>query len=401
VTKPLKVQVIGPLSPYVNGFSEELATQGYSPLSAANLVRVMAHLSRWMQAEGIATDELSRQQTLEFLRIRNELGYVCWTTERGLRPMLSFLRSIGTVPEIAPPTIEGPIEELVDAYCTYLISERGLVATTVRRCVKTARWFLATCEGVDTTPVQTLTALHVRAFVLQECSSRKVGSAQLLVSELRCLMRFLFVSGRIAEDLSTVIPAVAGQRGNSLPKGLDRSVVIKVLASCDRRTNTGKRDFAILTLLSRLGLRSGEVTGLSLDDVDWRAGEITIVGKGNRKERVPLPVDVGETLVAYLRRRPKSEHRNVFLRAQAPYVSITPSAINYVVRYACIRAGIPVFGPHRLRHSLATDMLRAGATLVEVGQVLRHRSVETTAIYAKVDDAALRSLALPWPGSAQ
>lgn len=399
MTSPSKVQVTGPLLPFKKGFIKDLAEHGYAPLSAANQVRVLAHLSRWMEAKGITPDGLNRELTLDFLQARRHAGYVCWRSERGLAPLLSFLRSTGVVPDEVPPIVEGPVEQLLDAYRSYLVSERGLVLGTVIRCLSTARLFFTTCNSSRISPVENITGLHVRAFALNECLNRKVGAAQLFVSELRCLLRFLFVSGRIATDLSFVVPAVAGQRGNSLPKGLDQPLIVKLLASCDRRTNVGLRDFAILTLLARLGLRAGEAAALSLDDIDWHTGELTIVGKGNRRERLPIPVDVGDALAGHLRRRRQSEHRNVFLNVRAPHGAMTAGGINKLVHYACTRAGIPAIGPHRLRHSLATDMLSAGSTLVEVGQVLRHRSVSTTAIYAKVDVVGLRSLALPWPGA--
>lgn len=397
MTKPSDVKVVGPLLPFVSGFIEELAGLGYSPLSAANQVRVLAHLSRWMVAEDIDGGGLGPGQVAEFLRARRDAGYTCWLSERGLGPLLSFLRGVGAVPAVATPVIEGPLEELLDAYRGYLKSERGLVAGTVSRRISTARLVLAPYEGLNETPIEALTAPGVRDFVVRECSVRKIGSARLLMSELRCLLRFLFVSGRVASDLSLVVPAVAGH-GGWAPKGVDRGVVARLLAGCDTRTPVGSRDHAILVLLIRLGLRAGEVAALSLEDIDWRAGEITVVGKGNRHERLPLPVDVGEALVGYLHHRRRSAHRSVFIQARAPHNPITTGAIKMVVRQACVRVGVLVIGPHRLRHSAATDMLRAGASLNEVGQVLRHRGTATTAIYAKADPAALRSLALPWPG---
>jgi len=174
-----------------------------------------------------------------------------------------------------------------------------------------------------------------------------------------------------------------------------------LLDGCDRATPTGRRDYAILVLLSRLGLRRCEVAALSLDDVDWRAGEIVVHGKGSRIDRLPLPVDAGEAIVDYLRhgRPPGAVDRSLFINACAPRCGISRGCVTDVVRYACMRAGIPPVGAHRLRHSVATDLLAHGAGLVEIGQVLRHQDQTTTSVYAKVDRAALAALALPWPGS--
>jgi integrase/recombinase XerD len=397
MTKPSTVKVTGPLQPFADGFIEELARLGYTPLSAASQVRVLAHLSRWMASEGIDAGRLNMPQITEFLQVRRHAGYVEWTSKRGLATLLSFLRSTGIVSEVLPIPVKGSVEELLDAYQKYLLCERGLVAGTVHNYLLVARLFLMTYEETDLSLIQ---ALHVRAFVLSECSKRNTGSLQNLASGLRCLLRYMFVGGQVSTDLSSAVPAVANRRRDSLPKALDRDTVARLLASCDRRTNSGKRDFAILTLLARLGLRSGEVAALSLDDVDWRAGEIAVCGKGNREERLPLSVDVGDALVDYLRRRRLTEHRTVFLCVRAPHNPVSTGVIKNVVYEACIRAGIPKIGPHRLRHSLATNMLVAGASLGEIGQVLRHRRLATTAIYAKVNIAAQRQLALPWPGGA-
>jgi integrase len=184
-----------------------------------------------------------------------------------------------------------------------------------------------------------------------------------------------------------------------LPRALEGELVARLLAGCNRQSATGRRDYAILLLLVRLGLRAGEVAALELEDIDWRQGEVTVRGKGHRHERLPLPVDVGEALVEYLRQgRPRHECPKLFMRAQAPYAGLVSSAVTTVVYLACDRAGLPHVGAHRLRHTAATEMLRGGARLSEVEQVLRHRSLATTAIYAKVDRVALRSLAQPWPG---
>jgi len=226
-----------------------------------------------------------------------------------------------------------------------------------------------------------------------------MGSAKLIVSALRSLLGWLHVTAQVPVSLVTAVPSVAGWRLSGLPKGLEPGQLRALLGSCDRRTATGRRDYAIMLLLSRLGLRAGEVARLGLADIDWRAGEIAVVGKGNRAERLPLPADVGAAIAGYLRhgRPATAQGRSVFVRVRAPHQALTTSGVTMAVFDAAQRAGLGKMHAHRLRHTAATAMLRAGAGLGEVGQVLRHRSPLSTAIYAKVDRDALGVLARPWP----
>jgi site-specific recombinase XerD len=245
-----------------------------------------------------------------------------------------------------------------------------------------------------------LDAGDVSRFVTRQCRRLSVRSAERLVNGMRSFLRFALAEGLITAPLASAVPSVARWSGAGLPRGLAPAQVAALLASCDRRRATGRRDYAILVLLGRLGLRAAEVAALRLDDIDWRSGEIVVRGKGRTEERLPLPSDVGEAIAAYLRRgRPQRPEREVFLRASAPLRGLAPEGVSEVVRAASERAGLGSFGAHRLRHTAGTEMLRAGASLSEVAQVLRHRSVATTAIYAKVDHLALRELAMPWPGS--
>ena len=264
-----------------------------------------------------------------------------------------------------------------------------------------ARLFL-TAVGADSHSVglDRLCAAQVTSFLAGECPKRSVSGARDLVCALRSLLRYLHVAGLISAPLVWAVPSVADLRDRSLPRGLESAAVNRLLASCDRRRLVGRRDYAILLLLSRLGLRAGEVAAIRLDDVDWRRGELLVHGKGNRQDMLPLPVDVGEAMVSYLRRRPCCEARALFLRVTAPRAAMDRCTVAWVVRAACDRAGMARVGAHRLRHTAATQMLRAGASLAEIGQVLRHREQKTTAIYAKVDRTALRPLAPPWPGGA-
>jgi integrase/recombinase XerD len=392
-----RVRVSGPLAEYAAGFAAYLAGAGYRPLSAANQVRLLAHLSRWLEDRGLAPGELTGQRVREFLAARRAAGYTCRLSERGLAPLLDCLRGLGVVPEPGRPVPAAAVDVLLDRYRSYLAVERGLAASTVRYYLDEARGFLSGREcGLGA-----LSAAEVSGFVAAECRRRSTGAAKILVTALRSLLRFLVLEGLVMPGLQDTVPAVAGWRGGGLPKALPDGQVAALLAACDRGTATGRRDFAVLTLLARLGLRACEAAALELDDIDWRAGTVTVRGKGRRDERLPLPPDAGEALAGYLRggRPAGSSSRRVFLASRAPGGGLSADAVKAIVRYACRRAGISPAGAHRLRHSAATGMLRAGAPLAEIGQVLRHRSVSTTAIYAKVDHGALARLAMPWPGS--
>ncbi|MGH3561426.1 MAG: site-specific integrase [Mycobacterium sp.] len=391
-----RVRVTGPLERYARGFAAELEGLGYTPLSAANQVRLMAHLSRWLATESVDPGELNSEGLQAFLAARSGQGYTCWLSQRGLAPLVSYLRGRAVVPALTLPAPLGPVEELLAEYRTYLVGERGLVKSTVRGYEAEARLFLTRRTGGD---LQDLTAGEVSRFMVAECGTRSTGSAKILVTALRSLLRWLLLTGRVDVDLAQVVPGVAGWRLSSLPRALGPDQVRALLACCDRGRSSGRRDYAILTVLVRLGLRAAEVAAMELDDVDWRAGEVIVRGKRNQRDRLPLPVDVGEALVAYLRQdRPgPGGCRRVFVRVRAPRGPLTPSGVQSVVKGACTRAGITPAGAHRLRHTAATAVLQAGASLEEVAQLLRHRDLTSTAIYAKVDQARLRTLARPWP----
>jgi site-specific recombinase XerD len=394
IRTPSRVRASGPLAPLAAGFAEELAGAGYTPLSAANQVRVLAHVSRWLQAQGLEAAEFTPERAGLFLRDRRAAGYTCWLTDRGLAPLLSYLRGAGAVPGAARPSPCTAADVLLERYRGFLVAERGLAVSTAGYYLAEARLFLA-AVGPD---LGGLTAAGVTGFVRAQCRQRSTGKAKILVTALRSLLRFLHLEGVIAEPLAGAVPAVAGWRGGSLPRALGRDQVTRLLGSCDQSAVTGRRDLAVLILLARLGLRAAEVAALELGDIDWRAGELVIRGKGRRAERLPLPADAGEAVAGYLRGgRAGGACRSVFLSARAPYGGVSAGAVKVIVRSACRRAGLAPAGAHRLRHTAATEMLRAGSPLAEVGQVLRHRAASTTAIYAKVDHDALRELARPWP----
>lgn len=290
---------------------------------------------------------------------------------------------------------------LLAGFRSWLVDERGLSPETVRCYCNQAGTFLSSLPYPVDASVRQLDSCRVTSFMVGHCQGRNPSSAKAMATSLRALLRYLHVSGHTATGLVGAVPGVAGWRLASLPRGLDAAVVARLLGSCDHATVVGRRDYAILTVLARLGLRGCEVAGLEFRDVDWRSGEVNVRGKAERIDRLPLPVDVGEAIVAYLADgRPACAARTVFCTVRAPYRPLTPAAIRQVMGRACRRAGTPRVGAHRLRHTLATDMLRAGASLPEVGQVLRQRSDLSTTIYAKVDQNALRPLARPWPAGA-
>jgi site-specific recombinase XerD len=335
----------------------------------------------------------------EFLEARRAEGYTLWLSTKAMAPLLAYLRGLGVVQTPSPEEPATPAEALLERYRRYLIQERGLAASTIAAYSHVARLFLFSRSPDGELGLEHLSAAEVTDFALAECRSRKIGSAKYIVCGLRALLRFLYAEGHTESALAAAVPSVAGWRLAGLPKALNRRDVSALLASCDRRTTAGRRDFAMLTLLARLGLRAGEVANLALVDLEWRAGEVVIRGKGHREERLPLPTDVGEALVGWLRRgRSRCESPKLFTRVRAPHRGLTNSAVSGVVRAAAARAGLSGVSAHRLRHTAATEMLRAGAGLREVGQVLRHASTLTTSLYAKVDRQTLRALSQPWPG---
>ena len=293
---------------------------------------------------------------------------------------------------------DGNSAGLLAEFRTWLGQERGLSAMTVRCYSKQAKYFLAAVGGPGA--VSGLDAGTVTAFMVEHSRDRNGWSAKAMVTSLRAFLRFAHATGRTAVPLAGAVPAVASWRLAALPRGLSQAEIGRLLAGCDRETAAGLRDYAVLSLLARLGLRGAEAAGLRLGDIDWRAGEIAVCGKGSRIERLPLPAPAGEALAAWLTDgRPRCESRAVFVTVRRPYRPLTPEAVRQVMGRACDRAGLQRRGAHRLRHALATEMLRAGASLPEVGQVLRHRSQLSTSLYAKVDQNALRPLARPWPGA--
>jgi site-specific recombinase XerD len=384
------------LVPFVPVYRSRLEEAGYTALTVVNELRQLARLSRWMVAAGLVPADLTTDRLNEFLEWRRATGGSGNCSGRALGVLRVVLHGAGVQLRDEVP-LPMPADVLLASFRRYLLNERGLATGTAAAYVAYARRFLA--DFGSEAQLSTLSSLHVSVAVQRECARVSVSSAQYFVAGLRSFLRFCFVEGRVGTDLSPAALGVTGRRRSSLPNGITNAVVRALLGACDRRRPDGRRDYAILLTLVRLGLRAGEVARLALDDVDWRTGEIVVHGKGGRHDRLPLPVDVGEALVAYLRRgRPRVPARGLFLRTVAPIVPLGRGGVACVLRRACRRAGVPVIGPHRLRHTLACEMVAAGVELAQISEVLRHRSVASTAVYARVDIEALRELALPWPG---
>ncbi len=396
ISKVSKVVVGGPLAPFAAAFKARLEVCGYTPLTTVNALRVMAHLSRWLDARGMTLADLNSEQVDVYIDARRSAGYTSACSPSSLTPLIEVLAAAGVLPADPPPAACSATEVTLGSFRSYLLEERGLAASTAAAYVDRADRFLA---GLDAGGLAAVTAADVTNAVLDASGTVSVGSAQYFVAALRSFLRFCYIVGHLDADLSAAALSVTGRRSSSLPTGISRTDAAALVGSCDRRRADGRRDYAVLLTVLRLGLRASEVARLALDDIDWRAGEIVVHGKGRREDRLPLPGDVGEAIAAYLHRgRPTTTRREVFLRALAPTAGLGRGGVSSIVRRACVRAGVAPVGAHRLRHTAACDMVAVGVPLSEISQVLRHRSLASTAIYARVDIDQLRGLAQPWPG---
>lgn len=393
--------VVGVLAPFEAGFGIHLEQAGYAGSSRTSHLRLMGDLSQWLGKRG--SDELEwSEATLEgFVHERRSAGSRSGRSIRSLAPLVEYLQQIGVVSLVGPAQSGAPIEVLLAEYRRYLTTERGLAATTVQQEIHLVAPFLDGRASEDVLALDSIGAGEITAFMLDCAKCSPPATVQRTGTALRSLLRFLHLRGYLEYSLVGAVPATANWKLAALPQYLRSDQVAKMVASCDANTVVGRRDAAVLLLLARLGLRAGEVASLRMDDINWRLGELTVLGKGNRRERLPLPADVGEAIVAYLRGRGprRSMARELFIGVRAPYRSLTRGAVTQVVARAGQRCGLGAVHAHRLRHTAATAMLHAGASLDEIGQVLRHRHALTTAIYAKVDHDGLRALARPWPGA--
>jgi site-specific recombinase XerD len=390
-----------PLALHLDSFAASLAADAYVVSTVRSKLLWVAQLGWWLQEHKLTVAQLDERLVDTFLKELRQQERL----RRGQGPttlrFVAHLQSQGIIPPPEPVYDTSPLAELERQYERYLRMERGLTTATVVNYRPVAHRFLVHQFDDGPLHLKELKASDISAYVLAHAHAQSAKRAQLMVTALRSFFRFLLRDAKIPVDLAACVPTVADWRLSSVPKFLAEEEIQRLLDACDRSTSTGRRDYALLLLLARLGLRAGEVVALTIDDIDWRAGEMMIRGKGLFHDRLPLLTEPGEALAAYLRTdRPGSRTRRVFVRMKAPHTGFAgPSTVSTIVRRALERAGLhpPAKGAHLLRHTLATGMLRGGASMAEIGQVLRHRSPNTTEIYAKVDMQGLRSLAQPWP----
>lgn len=402
VSRVSRVLMTGPLAPFAGAYELELNRRRYTSLTVVNQLRQVARLSGWLETNKMAVAELTGERVEEFVAFQRASGrYRAQWSRPGLLCLLDVLRRLGVVAADEPARASSSSTEAVlTSFEGYLLGERALATGTVRGYVSHARRFLGGLpSGSDLAGV---TAADVTVAVLRESAAVSVSATQFFVAGLRSFLRFCFLVGLVPVDLSQSALPTTGRRRSSLPRGIGRAEARALLIGCDRRTAVGRRDYAMILTLLRLGLRAGELAALRIDDIDWRAGELAVRGKGARVDRLPLPADVGDAIVGYLRRgRPASDRRELFLRARARFDPIAAGTVSSTVRRACRRAGIAEVGSHRLRHTVACEMVCAQVPLVQIAQVLRHHSLQSTTIYARVDIERLRALAAPWPGGAR
>src|SRR6266849_1747320 len=366
--------VPGPLAEFAGGVRQWLLEQGYTPLTTVPQLQLMAHVSRWLDRGGLAAGRLAIGQAERFLAAHHAAGYQRPKSLAGLRPLLDYLGGLGVLPPEPPEPPPDGARALVSAFAEYLRAERGLAPVTVAAYSSRAGRFVARCAPDGDPGV--ITPADVMAAVLEEASGLSAGAGQHLAAALRAFLRYCHVQGLVAADVSAAAMAVTGRRTSLLPRGLDPGQVAALLGACDRGEPAGRRDYAVILLLARLGLRGGEA------------------------DRLPLPADAGAAIAAWLRDgRPAVAFREVFTTVIAPVRPLTREAVGCIVRRTAVRAGLPAFGAHRLRHTAACAMVGARVPLAGIGQVLRHRNLTVTAGYARVDLARLRPLARPWPGA--
>jgi integrase/recombinase XerD len=392
-----RVLMTGPLVPFVDAYTRELKERGYTPLTAVIQLRQAGRLSCWLETKGLAATDLSREGIEEFLTFQRAGGrHRAQRSRPGLLCLLDVLWAEGVATTEKAAVAASPTDVLLASFEHYLLTERGLTPGTVRGYVSHARRFLG---ALSPGALASVGAADVTGAVLRESARVSVSATQFFVAGLRSFLRFCFISGLVGVDLSVAALPVTGRRRSLLPAGISKTDSGMLLACCDRRWAIGRRDYAMIITMLRLGLRASEVAGLRLEDIHWRAGEIVVHGKGGREDSLPLPPDVGQAIASYLKQgRPARDRREVFFRARAPIMPIAVRTVSSTVRRACRRAGVAEVGSHRLRHTMACEMISARVPLVHIGQVLRHQSLQSTSIYARVDLDRLRLLAAPWPG---
>jgi integrase/recombinase XerD len=392
----------GPLAAYIEGFERWLGKQGYAAYTLRRHVQFAADFSRWLAQNEVQRQRVSSKHTAQYLHARARRVLIRDGDATALIHLLGFLRGEGAIAaEKMRRCRFTPAQRRTQAFEQYLREERALAQATIAYYGAFVRDFLKDRFGSGPAPLRRLRARDVVHFVQRRAPRLGLKRAQMLTTALRSFLRFARYRGDVQLDLAAAVPSVANWSMSAIPRAIASDQVRQLLARFDRRSAAGRRDFAILLLLSRLGLRACEVARLDLEDIDWKAGTVAVHGKGGRRAELPLPADVGAAIAGYLRHgRPTGLCRRLFLRAHAPNGALRPGAVGCIVRHAIERYGIdaPTYGTHQFRHGLATEMLRHGASLGEIGELLGHRHPDTTRIYTKVDLPALRTLAVPWPG---
>jgi site-specific recombinase XerD len=399
--KVLRNYRTGPLGPHLDRFAQWLKQTGYTWLSGQDKLRIVVQLNQWLIAKRYRLSQLNEQLVCDFEMAQRKYRTSHHGEKSTLARLLRLLRETNLIPALPVKKAHSPLELLVMDYAQFLIQERCLSHTSLVHRLPIARQFLTYCFRSEKIRLNTLQPCDISRFVFEAVREQRRHHCQLVTTTLRSFLDFLYQHGRLKRSLRAAVPTVASGRPADLPVFLEPDQIEQVLRSCDRSTLCGRRDYAILLLLARLGLRAHEVCSLTLEDINWASGEVTIRGKGGREDRLPLPPDVGRALATYIKQgRPSCSCRSIFLCLNAPYRGMVSSPISSVVERALARTDIVCIhkGSHLLRHSLATRMLRGGASLAQIGQILRHRHIDTTEIYARVDQKALRALAQPWPG---
>lgn len=407
--RSLACRATGPLAKHLESFVDLLIREQYVPAVVHVRARHALALDRWLQKQGVELADLVDGHVERFTRRHRRRGAVRPETRRreqhDVREVLRFLQAQGVCVAVTTPLT--PAERLIAGYEEHLRQHRGLAATSIERYSTVARQFLSQRFRRDAVDLNELTATDIIEFVRRQADRLRLPALKCVANAMRSLLRYGQYRGDVAGELVAAVPAVpAWSSTPPLPRAISPEHAQRAIDSCDLSTAIGLRDRAVLLLLARLGLRAHEIIALQLDDCDWDRGHLRVCGKGRRECVLPMPADVGEAIAAYLQRgRPASDDRHLFLRSVAPVRGLMQhsNAVGSIVRYALERAEVdaPHRGSHQFRHALAVRMLRGGASLPEIGEVLRHRSAQSSSVYARVDLDALRPLALPWPGAAR
>ena len=395
----------GPDGLLIERYAARLVDEGRAWQGTWRCLSVVGGLLRWIDSRCCALADLDEHIVERYLRYRAGRQTIQPGDRRALERWLMLLREEQAIATAAPPSLT-PHDRIFQEFDEYLRTERGLAPRSIVRHLPTIRQFLHEVCPAGANDLGKISRESVVGFIVRHAQDWSPKTGKVMCWSVRAFLRYLHHKGLHPASLADCVPSIRRWKLATLPTYLSAAEVQKALDGCDRTTAMGRRDYAILMMLAKLGLRADEVATLTLDNIDWRAGELLVRAKGRQRVRMPMPPDVGAAVVAYLRDgRPRSSSRRLFVRTLAPHVGFASgTSITWIAKSALDRAGIEGCahrGAHIFRHSLATELLRSGATLSEIGQVLGHQSHDTTRIYAKVDIAALRTLSLPWPGGAQ